>query len=159
MTDQAERERQSLQRIIATLFSLACHAYRASTQSDARRRLVLWILRPAAAGACDAVMGLDIDRRNYPLADFMSDQNSPEDALHLAQTFCVLAVLHHYVLVRSLPKRGSQHPALDASFAINAIVELTAQPSRGGGGCVRDAGTGGPCCNTMARLVTYNHQK
>lgn len=139
MTDQAERERQNLQRIIATLFSLACHAYCASTQSEAKRRLVLWILRPAAACSCDAVLGLEIDRRNYPRNAFAAEDYSPGDALALAKTFCVLAVLHHYVLVKALPKRGSQHPPLGACTPARPLIPRTALPSRGGGGCARDA--------------------
>lgn len=136
-------DHRQLQNIVAMLFSFACMAFRASIESDAKRRLTLWTLRPAAACACDYIIGVSIDRRAYALTESMMDDASPEDAIHLAQTFCVLAVLHHYML--ALPGTGREDLRVWRGLITTAFprVSWIASPSAGGGGCARQVAAAG----------------
>lgn len=140
MWNQEETDRQALQRIVALLFSLACLANCAAYAPEPVRRFVMWILRPAEACARNAVMGVEIDRRAYGLALSPMENDSPDDALCLAQTFCVLAVLHYYLFVRLCPKRGNLRvaPALRAKVPYS-LADLAVLPSAGGGGSVTSA--------------------
>lgn len=109
---EMERERQRLQRIVATLFALADLADCAAYRSFAVRALVLWILRPAAdftlnfaireaqlSGAPMPVLPTSI----FPLAG-----NDPADAHHLAACFRILALALAQCLVRMSSIAASQ---------------------------------------------------
>lgn len=142
MTGNTEEDRELLQSIVALLFSLACVASRASTAPDPVRRYVLWIMQPAVACARDAVMGRPIDRSAYTWGDCTGDNDGPQDAIHLARTFCVLAVLHHYILGRPRPGREDRHGVPHARAMRPLLILTAAEPSSGGGGRMRSVAGG-----------------
>lgn len=133
MWNETEERYETMQSIIALLFSLACLANRVAEAPDATRGYVLCLLRAATACGCDAVMGFEIDRKNYAPEYFDTGDDSPEAAIGLAQTLCVLAVLHHYVLGRFRISRDD----LRIVPGRRPIVPFsrTILPSAGGGGC------------------------
>lgn len=134
MWDEREENYETMQRIIALLFSLACLATRAADAPYATRSYVLCLLRAAAACGCDAAMGMQIDRRDYAPEYFDTRDHSREAAIQLAQTLCVLAVLHHYVLGRFRTQRDDLHILPDRRPLSH--ITCTTPPSAGGGGRV-----------------------
>jgi len=88
-------ERAALMRLVALLHALAGLAERAAGRSALVRGIVLWILRRAEPVARDFVTGEeDSLAAHLPwLAAPAPAGNRPEDALHLAETFRMLAWL------------------------------------------------------------------
>lgn len=89
-----ERERQTLQRIIALLVSLAVICERAALLPRPVRAFLLWLLRPAEAAVRVRVIGDDYDIATH-LDDLILFEaaDSPDHARQLALRFRLLAQL------------------------------------------------------------------
>lgn len=88
-------ERAALMRLVVLLNAFAGLADRAAGRSAVIRGIVLWILRRAEPVARDFVIGDEDmlpDQGFWPMAPAAAG-NRPEDALHLAEIFRMLAWL------------------------------------------------------------------
>ena len=121
-----EDNRQMLKRIVALLFALAGLAERLSGLPRPVRACVLRILRPAEAVARDFVLETTRDHA-APLPacfDALQGGDSPADAMRLAQSFRVLAVLLNCLAERnSGSKRCIAPGAMIARLLATVVIE------------------------------------
>ena len=123
-----EDNRRMLRRIVALLFALAGLAERLSDLPRPVRAFVLLILRPAEAVAHDFVFGTLDHGDAAPLPAFLDalhDGDSPADAMRLARSLRVLAVLLDRMAERN---SGSERCIAPGAMIARLLAALSLEP-------------------------------
>lgn len=122
-------ERAALMRLVALLHALAALAERAAGRSVSVRAMLLWLLRRAESIARDYVCGGE----DLPLAPCLWPAalapagNRPEDALHLAETFRMLAwLLEAQIGLLAAPSDGRAGPTGNRPVRLSAATKTLA---------------------------------